>query len=210
MSRPAQPLDAERELRLLTAAATSFTRSGYELASLNQIIADAGWAKSSFYHYFPDKRRLHDHVVLTLRERIAEELVLPDVGLLAPGTFWPTMTELVAALVRALARHPETRLLERMFLHPPAARGPDGQLTRLRADVAGWLAAAIAAGRRIGEVRDDLPETLLADLALGLIDVLDRWNIAHPTKTLSNPAIAVDLLRDTLGSTPNRVPRSQP
>ena len=207
MPRPAQPLNAERELRLLTAAATSFTRSGYELASLNQIIADAGWAKSSFYHYFPDKRRLHDHVVLTLRERIADELVLPDFELLTPATFWPTMAELVASLLRVLAIHPETRLLERMFHHPPAARGPDGQLTRLRADVARWLAAAIAAGRRLGEVRDDLPDSLLADLALGLVDVLDRWTLAHPTATGPDPSLTINLLRDTLGSTSTRAPR---
>ena len=208
MSRPPQPLDAERELRLLTAAATAFTESGYELASLNQIITDAGWAKSSFYHYFPDKRRLHDHVVLTLRARVADELDLPNLDLLTQDTFWPAMTELATSFARAGAGHPETQLLERMVHHPPAARGPDGQLTLLRSDVSRWLAEAAATGLRLGELRTDLPADLLAELAFALMEVLNRWTLENPTPDDSDPALAITVVRDTLARVPTRaIPR---
>lgn len=204
MSRPAQPLDSGRELRLLTAAATAFTESGYELASLNQIITDAGWAKSSFYHYFPDKRRLHDHVVLTLRARVVDELVVPDLEVLTQDTFWPAMTDLAASFSRAGANHPETQLLERMVHHPPAARGPDGQLTLLRSDVSHWLAEAAATGLRLGELRADLPAGLLAELAFVLMEVLNRWTLENPDLAEADPPVAIRVLRDALASVPTR------
>jgi len=50
-------------MRLIDAAATAFTEVGYELASLNHIIAAAGLSKSSFYHYFPDKNELVQAVI---------------------------------------------------------------------------------------------------------------------------------------------------
>ena len=204
MARPPQPLDAERELRLLTAAATAFTQSGYELASLNQIIADAGWAKSSFYHYFPDKRSLHDHVVLTLRAMSASRLVVPDLGRLTPATYWPAMASLATSFARASAEHPEFQLLKLMLSHPSAARSPDGRLTQLRSDVAQWMGAVLVRGRLIGEVRKDLPASLLAEMALALVNVLDRWTLATPTLAGSQPALTIQVLQETFGSRPSR------
>lgn len=200
MGRTAQPLDPQRERRLLEAAASAFTDVGYEQASLNQIIAAAGWAKSSFYHYFPDKRRLHDHVVLTLRERVEAGLAVPDLDALDADTFWSAMAALLDSLTRAAVVHPEAQLLGRMFHHPPAARGPDGQLTKLRSEVAAWIARAVQCGQRLQVVRTDLPSELIAELAVATLSSVDRWNLYRGDADPVGPWDAIGLLWDALGA----------
>lgn len=199
MSRTAQPLDRKREDRLLEAAATAFTAEGYQHASLNQIIATAGWAKSSFYHYFPDKQRLHDHVVLTLRRRLEDGIATPDIHSLTVETFWPGMGILLESVDRTLAEHPETQLLVHMFGHPLAARGPEGQLTRLRREVADWLAVAVGHGTTVGAVRDDLPSGLLTDLATAILATIEQWNLnLERDDNAAHPSSSLALIRDAL------------
>ena len=40
---------------MLTAALTEFADQGYQAASLNRMVAQAGIAKGSLYQYFPNK-----------------------------------------------------------------------------------------------------------------------------------------------------------
>src|SRR5262249_42362387 len=59
MPRPRyENLDADKKQRLLDAARREFARHGYELASLNSILDDAGFSKGSFYYHFDDKADL--------------------------------------------------------------------------------------------------------------------------------------------------------
>ncbi len=205
MARTAQPLDPGRESALLAAAASEFTRWGYQQASLNRIIAAAGWSKSSFYHYFPDKQRLHDHVVSTLRARVEPDLEVPDLDRLGADSFWTAMTGLLQSLAGSSSRHPEAALLSQMFHQPSAARGSDGQLTLLRRQVAGWCARAIDRGRVLGVVRDDIPRGLIRDLAMSTVATTDQWNLAHAGDRGTGPDAAVwpgevvDLVRRLVG-----------
>jgi hypothetical protein len=48
MARPPQPLDPSREEDLLVTSARHFASAGFVGASLNNVIAEAGWGKSSF------------------------------------------------------------------------------------------------------------------------------------------------------------------
>lgn len=64
--------DEKRE-RILNAAMKEFARKGYELASTNEIIKDAGISKGLLFHYFRTKKELflflYDYYVeLTLKE----------------------------------------------------------------------------------------------------------------------------------------------
>jgi hypothetical protein len=101
---------------------------------------------------------------------------------------------------------PQTRLLVRMFIHPLAARGPSGQLTVLRADVSAWVDRAVAVGRRVGVLRQDIPSALITDLALGILAVLASWVPDHPTAYEDWPELATQLLLDSLSQARERSP----
>lgn len=155
MPRNAQPLDAEREAALIAEAVFWFARVGYEQASLNAIISAAGWSKSSFYHYFPDKRQLHDHVVTTLRSRVLARLTVPVMAQLTPTTFWPAVFEVIEQLLNEPGE-PSTALLLQLLQQPLAVRGPEGELSKLRTELRDWLAQLLDQGRALGVVRTDV------------------------------------------------------
>ena len=58
-----------RRAELLDRAAGLFLRHGYDNVSLNDLIADAGFSKGAFYHWFPSK----DALIAALAERSARE-----------------------------------------------------------------------------------------------------------------------------------------
>lgn len=199
MARTAQPLDPAREEDLLLTAARHFAAAGYAGTSLNNVIAEAGWGKSSFYHYFSNKRRLHDHVVQTLATRLVDGVQVPDIAKLSGGDFWGAMTDLLDGFVRAARRHPETVYLGEMFHGPPS--GDDGCLQELRGQVEHWLRRAVIRGRRVGVVRDDLPERLLIELTLTMLQTLDRWAVHHKlpaSRRAGEPALRLQLVRDLI------------
>lgn len=207
MSRTAQPLDPTREARLLRAAAAAFTADGYHQASLNRIIDDAGWAKSSFYHYFPDKQRLHDHLIVTLANRLGTGLHVPELDDLSTADFWTETAALLASFQQVLADDPDTALLVRMFDHPLAARGPEGRLTRLRRDVRAWLQAALLRGQQLGVVREDVPAPLLVELLLAVVATLTRWAVGNDRDRSVQEGTALSVLTDILGARPSSTAR---
>lgn len=199
MARTPQPLDPSREEDLLLTAARHFASSGYAGTSLNTVIAEAGWGKSSFYHYFANKRQLHDHVVQTLATRILDGVDLPETGELSGTDFWTAMAELLDGFVRATRRHPETSYLGEMFHAAPSE--DDGRLQEVREQVERWLRRAVIRGRRVGVVRDDLHQGLLIELTLTVLQTLDRWAVRHKisaSRGSRSPDLFLRLVRDLI------------
>ena len=67
----------------------------------------------------------------------------------------------------------------------------------------GWVAKVIARGQSLGVVRTDLPPALLIDCAMGLLEALDRWGVAHWEEIDRNAwpgtaSLHIDLLRRLL------------
>lgn len=174
MARTPQPLSPNRDASLTRVAAETFLR-GYDAASLNQIIRDAGMAKSSFYHYFANKRALHDHVVTSLIARVGKYLQLPTAESLTAETFWPSLYRLSTQLGEAATAHPETMLLARLFHQPQASPGGECALERFRSELRLQAGRLIGRGQDLGVVRDDLPTDLVTELAIGLALAVDRW-----------------------------------
>ncbi len=180
-------------------AARHFAAAGYAGTSLNNVIAEARWGKSSFYHYFSDKRRLHDHVVRTLAARLVEGVDVPEIEALSGARFWPAMSELIEGLGQAAKRRPETWFLGEMF-HRPAS-DHDGHLQELRGEVQQWLRRALVHGRKIAVIRDDIPEELLIELTLAVLQTLDRWAVRHQLHSPGGPGApyaTVQILRDLI------------
>ena len=163
------------------------------------VAVEAGWGKSSFYHYFSNKRRLHDHVVLTLAARLVDGVQVPKIEQVSRDEFWATMVDLLDNLGRAARRHPETWHLGEMF-HRPVS-DDDGRLQEPRGQVEQWLSRAITHGREIGVVRNDLPEQLLIELTLAVMQTLDRWAVRHKLHSRggpSAPTLSMKVVRDLI------------
>jgi AcrR family transcriptional regulator len=172
VTRTQKPLDEQRDARLLVAAADEFIAHGYQQASLNRIIAAAGVAKSSFYHYFTDKQALYDHLLGTLSRRFAAQRALLDRDALTRETFWDQLDGSMRGLGAAGTDDPIERALARLF-HTHSAH--DDGLRRLRDDLFEGLGAVLTRGQELGAVRDDLPIDLVVELAAGWLFALDRW-----------------------------------
>lgn len=72
-------LPVEKQTRLLEAAHHEFSRRGFNEASINQIIKEAGVSRGSFYQYFEDKHDLYQYFARKLGENLeaAKKAILP-------------------------------------------------------------------------------------------------------------------------------------
>lgn len=198
-------MDSGREEALLMAAAAGFAENGYSNTSLNRVILAAGWGKSSFYHYFEHKRALFDYVVTSLRSRLSDDVELPDLERLTVDDFWSAISDLLAMLSRAAERSPETRFLGQMFYQDGHSESPDDPLEVLRADIKTWLIQAIARGREVGAIRDDLPKPLLVELTTTVLMTLDRWAVnleIHGPRGVDAAQTSLQLVRDLVEARP--------
>ena len=67
-----------------------------------------------------------------------------------------------------------------------------------------WVAAMVARGQELGVVRSDLPNTLLIDSVLGLVESLDPWVVTHWTELTeagraAMPAKHIGMFKDLVG-----------
>jgi AcrR family transcriptional regulator len=167
-------LDAALRDTILAVAGREFARAGYDGASLNRIIAEAGLSKGVFYYYFEDKA----HLAATVLEHTLERAIGPLERFEAPAgefDFWghvAAMTRDTMADVRRSAQQAE--LLSR--LGTASAREP-----LLAARLQPFIARALAVstrfwrrGQEVGAVRADLSPSLLAELAQRMKEVLTR------------------------------------
>lgn len=167
-------LSQEKQERILEAAAKQFAAFGYENASLNQILAEAGISKGAAYYYFDDKADLYAAAIQHYTALLASE-PMAQLGELTTTTFWPRLAEQYRqqfatardkpwafGLVKSAGRvAPETLM----------ASGVAALITQLQS----WLQAIIQQGQTLGVIRTDLPEPLLMSLFMTVDDALDQW-----------------------------------
>jgi AcrR family transcriptional regulator len=138
----------------------AFARHGFDRASLNAILGEAGLGKSSFFYHFADKEDLFAAVIEDIVERIAERVgptPLPD----SPEEIWAAAADLVRRWGEAVDAEPKTIALLRALQPLRRTAGPRLQnaLSAARRSFEPLLERGIA----LGAVRSDLdPATLLA------------------------------------------------
>jgi AcrR family transcriptional regulator len=181
MPRPRFDRAAPRKREaLLDAASAEFAAHGYKDASVNRILATAGFSKGSFYYYFDDKADLAAAVV-----EHESKLYLAEMhGLGRPRTppeFWREVHRLVDQTEsysdkRPLAMDALTRL------GTAAARDPV-LFARLTGSAMHEITAVSVAfwkhGQAIGAVRDDLSVETLTALLIALKTALTRALLPH-------------------------------
>ncbi|TNE63560.1 MAG: TetR/AcrR family transcriptional regulator [Rhodobacteraceae bacterium] len=166
-------LDTLERARWLDPAEQEFCAHGFEAASMNRILANAGESKGRTYHYFADKGELFH---ATLERRLGQvegfQSLPGDFTATNAREFWAKIAILSEALTRAFQTDTRLAALVRTVHQEPSAQAAcAASLNTLRARI-GHL---ITMGQPIGAVRRDLPHSLMIDVALGLVMTVDRW-----------------------------------
>ena len=146
--------------RLFAVAGAAFARDGFEPASLNAILLEAGVGKSTFFYYFVDKEDLFASVLEAKMARIAkavEPIALPD----SRKRFWAETTALFERWAHGAANEPDFLALQRAL--QPLRRAPSPRLAEVMRDVVAVYRRVLERGVELGLVRSDLPlDTLVA------------------------------------------------
>lgn len=171
-------LPPERRERILIASAKEFAVHGFDGASLNHILGEAGVSKGAAYYYFDSKADLFSAVL----EHFVQHL-LADAGLdtasLTAATFWPKIFELYHQAFLHGRELPWLSGLSRALLNLPRELREAGPLMEIWATLRRLMDQLLKRGQALGVVRTDLPVELLVSLAFSLDEAFDRWMLAR-------------------------------
>ena len=177
MPRPRfNKLPAEKRERILEAAAKEFAANGYDGASLNHILDEAGISKGAAYYYFDDKADLYATTILHYSQEL---MSVADPAHFSADGFWDELT--------AIYRHQFTSFAERPWVFGVVKAGgslsvetmTEGPLAELWQQAQFLLVQLLRRGQELGVIRTDLPEELLLALVVAIDMAHDRWLFAH-------------------------------
>ena len=205
MPRPRfDKLAVKKRERILEAAAKEFSANGYDGASLNHILEEAGISKGAAYYYFNDKADLYATAVQYYNQELLAATAFEPAQLTVEN-FWEGITEIY--------RQQFTRFGERPWVFGVVKAGGsttaelfgEGALAEMIEQAQFLLLRLIRHGRELGVMRDDMPEDLLLSLIVAVDDTHDRWLYEHAEKLtpadLEEAAVRMgDVLRRVAGS----------
>jgi len=161
-----------RELHehIFATARTLFLKKGFEATRVEEIAAAADIVPATFFNHFPSKEAV-------LREMAAEvfghfhTLVREQLG--RDASTRERLIGFADTAARLVERGPE--LTRRVLLEVHKTVGP-GQAGAELAGLEAEMSRLVRAGIERGDVRDDMEESLLAELAVSaIIGVMTRW-----------------------------------
>jgi AcrR family transcriptional regulator len=167
----------ERRERLFESAAEELAAEGYDGASLNRIIERAGIGKSSLYYYFDDKRDLFGQLIQAVFERFMRDIGGFDYRTLTAESYWPEIEGLFLKGAAFSERNVWSVRVGQLFYRLRVQDRAVGTAGGLMGSVEGWVAALLHHGMALGVVRSDLPEGLLIQSVMALVEVCDRYFI---------------------------------
>jgi len=177
MPRPRKPIAPDRHARLMRAARAHFGHHGYRGASLQQILSEADFPRSSFYHFFQEKETLFDAALADGLALLATRIDVTDPSTLTAETYWPTVLALVDALGRA-CRDEDLAAVPVIFHLRDAP--PSATRDRFERAAHQWCTFMVERGRALGKLERDLPADLHVELTWNMVVALDRWFATHP------------------------------
>jgi AcrR family transcriptional regulator len=180
MSRPRfNKLSPEKRERIMEAAAKEFSAYGFEQASLNRILEQAGVSKGAAYYYFDDKADVFVSVIQYFSLEILFNIDV-DIDQLTAETFWPTFSQIYQwQLVYSFERPWVGGVLKAMNKVSLETLNNYEVLAAFFNEMMAWLLAFLKKGQALGIVRKDLPDDLMLNLFLAIDDAHDNWLLAH-------------------------------
>ena len=167
-------LAADKRERILRTAGRAFAERGYERATINHMLGQAGISTGAAYYYFDNKADLFT-AALTF---YIDELVAstpPKMGASDADAFWIEFGAIVGeSMARANDVHRTVAALRSAWkISPELADLPDIAEQFARNDA--LLRAFFHRGRDLGAIRTDLPDTLLLRCGLAVDEAFDDW-----------------------------------
>lgn len=200
-------LDPERRDSILDEASRQFAERGYEGASYNRILEQAGVSKGAAYYYFHDKQDLYETVLTRAIDRVIA--AIGDIGEFAtPDEFWEQFATFYRRGLAFLRAHPILAALAASFVKAPplaSSRAVSSSYSAGR----NWSRRLLERGQAVGAVRTDVPMDLLTDLVFGTGEILDRWTLSRWKELREEDtelivALGIDFYRRMLTPAPPR------
>jgi TetR/AcrR family transcriptional regulator len=191
MSKQAEPalatfrhLPPDKQERVLDAALAEFADQGYQGASLNRLVAQAGIAKGSLYQYFPNKEGVFYYVFQYALKLVRRTLTEVKEETLAEGFFTRLEKSLLAG-VRFLREHPRIYNLYLKIQFDRNVPFRNELMAAVRRHATEYFASLVRRAQARGELRPGVPEAA----TLFLLDALfDRF-----LQAVALPALDVNL-----------------
>jgi AcrR family transcriptional regulator len=178
MPRPRfQNLAEEKRIALIHAAAKEFAEYGYEQASLNRILEAGGMSKGAAYYYFDDKA---DVFATTVRYFVDTMFVAvtSDLMQLKSDEFWPSFKQLYYEhlMLNTSADSWRVGVLRAVFSMSSEMRNHP-EILAIFEKINYWVERLLGEGQKEGTIRNDLPKSLLIQLAINMDTTIDTWFI---------------------------------
>lgn len=169
-----EKLEPERQELLLEIAQREFIEHGYEQASINRIIAQAGISKGAMYYYFEGKEDLFVTLINHHVERNWEAIGPLAIDSLTAETYWHELEQVMVRFVSFFFRdNPHLkmwRICQQLVMEPNSIAIHERLAHKQR-----FLGDLIARGQCLGVVREDLELELLVKLMDATAVTHERW-----------------------------------
>lgn len=160
--RSRQPRE-KRVADIMRAAREIFGEKGYDAASMSEIAARAGLAEASLYRFFDTKRDLLVTVVEDWYEEMLEDY---DRHLAGVHGVWNRLRYMIWRHLKSIEENPDLSRL--VFLHIRIGAGYLGSsVYQLNKRYTQHTMDILREGIASGELRDDMPLTMVRDLIYG-------------------------------------------
>ncbi len=173
-----QKLETERREAILIAATQEFARRGFDGASYNQIIEEAGISKGAMYYYFADKEDLFT-VIDEASSRLVETLEIPTMLPADAATFWIECQAVYERMLRHLAEEPVHAEMCWSIIRARSQGTAHEAILESDKRLMAVTEQLLALGQQVGAVRTDLPSDLIATIAFSMLEGMDRWLMNH-------------------------------
>ncbi len=180
-------LDKQQKARILDPAEREFAARGFERASMNRILAEAGMSKGQAYYYITGKGDLYAHVFTRAFAPLVHSLHMDEAVIVDKDQFWRWVAQSFRVTSVFFLEHPSLAALGRTAYESAAALNA---LSISEQKLQQTFHQIICHGQTLGAIRNDLPSDFMSSLLFSVIREIDRWfalnSDAHDPKSLSS------------------------
>jgi AcrR family transcriptional regulator len=160
---------SERRQQILTAARDEFAKRGYHQTTIDDIVAQAGVARGTFYLYFEDKRAVFSDLI----DRFAAQLAMTIVRITTDDPRENVAAQVRENIRRIIGTCLGDRAMTKILFNDAVGVDPafDRKLMNFYDSMVGLLTESLRDGQALGVVGDGEPR-VLAYLTLGALKEL--------------------------------------